>query len=67
MQMPGWAWMLAYPADYIIVVGEMGLACFAAVDLGRVEVDVVRQAHVVYSAATVSQTSRVSRASWRSP
>jgi len=35
------------PAEYVVVVGEMRLAVLAAVDArrGRVEVDVVREAH----------------------
>lgn len=33
------------PADNVIVVGQMCLAVLASVDLGRVQVDVVREAH----------------------
>lgn len=38
----------AHPAEYVVVVGEMRLAVLAAVDArrGRVEVDVVREAHI---------------------
>ena len=36
----------AYPADDLIVVGEVGLAVLAAVDALGVEVDVVGQAHL---------------------
>lgn len=37
----------AHPAEYVVMVGEMRLAVLAAVDArrGRVEVDVVREAH----------------------
>lgn len=36
---------VAYPTDDLVVVGQMRLARLAAVDLLRVEVDVVREAH----------------------
>ena len=37
--------VIAYSTDNVIVVGEMRLAVLTAEDLGRVEVDVVCQAH----------------------
>lgn len=37
---------LAYPTYDLIVVGEMGLAVFAAVDAFGVEVNVVGEAHL---------------------
>lgn len=34
-----------YPADNVLVVGEVGFAVLAAVDLVTVQVRIVRQAH----------------------
>jgi len=36
---------MAYPADDIVMVGEVCLAVLAAVDLARVEVDIVCETH----------------------
>lgn len=48
---------LPYTADDVVMVGKMSLACLAAVDFGRVEVDVICQPHAVNGAATALRIS----------
>lgn len=44
-EMTSICWVAAYPADDVIVVGQMGFALLAAEDLVRVEVYVVGETH----------------------